>query len=129
MDPASGYYTSPVIVLDFQSLYPSQVIACVACVVHAHGACSRNSRRYNLCFSTCLGMAPLRGGGSLAGVPRKFGAAQLTLEAGVIPSLVDKMHIAPNGAMFVPPSVRPGVLPRMLSEVRRVPVRFAACGC
>jgi DNA polymerase zeta len=29
MEPESAFYTSPVVVLDFQSLYPSQVIACV----------------------------------------------------------------------------------------------------
>lgn len=99
LDAASGYYTSPVVVLDFQSLYPSQVIA------------------YNLCYSTCLGMAPPSAGGSLAGVTRKFGSGQLSLQPGVIPSLVDRLHIAPNGAVFVPPSVVAGVLPRMLSEI------------
>jgi hypothetical protein len=41
------------------------------------------------------------------------------LQPGVIPDLVDKLHITPNGAMFAPPSVVPGVLPRMLSEARR----------
>ena len=37
LEPESKFYTSPVLVLDFQSLYPSMMIA------------------YNICFSTCLG--------------------------------------------------------------------------
>ena len=73
--------------------------------------------RYNLCFSTCLGRVPPRGGGSLAGVKQKFGSAHLVLQPGVIPELADKLHITPNGALFAPPSVLPGVLPRMLTEV------------
>lgn len=39
----SRFYTDPVIVLDFQSLYPSIIIA------------------YNYCFSTCLGNIDLLG--------------------------------------------------------------------
>jgi len=37
LEPESQFYADPVIVLDFQSLYPSIMIA------------------YNYCFSTCLG--------------------------------------------------------------------------
>lgn len=37
MEPASAFYSSPLVVLDFQALYPSVMIA------------------YNYCYSTCLG--------------------------------------------------------------------------
>lgn len=37
LEPPKQYYTDPVLVFDFQSLYPSVMIA------------------YNLCYTTCLG--------------------------------------------------------------------------
>jgi DNA polymerase elongation subunit (family B) len=37
IEPEKTFYTEPVIIVDFQSLYPSLIIA------------------YNLCYSTCLG--------------------------------------------------------------------------
>ncbi len=37
LEPESKFYTDPVLVLDFQSLYPSMIIG------------------YNYCYSTCLG--------------------------------------------------------------------------
>lgn len=44
MEPQSDFYTSPVVVLDFQSLYPSVMIA------------------YNYCYSTFLGRVDLWNG-------------------------------------------------------------------
>ena len=43
LEPESRFYYDPVVVLDFQSLYPSMIIA------------------YNYCFSTCLGRVDLLG--------------------------------------------------------------------
>ena len=51
MEPETRQYVDPVIVLDFQSQYPSQIIA------------------YNLCFSTAAG-TPLRLGAQTYGLPK-----------------------------------------------------------
>jgi len=50
LEPRSNFYTSPVIVLDFRSLYPSVMIA------------------YNYCYSTCLGRVVDRRGVNKLGV-------------------------------------------------------------
>ncbi|KAF9574465.1 DNA polymerase zeta [Mortierella alpina] len=90
MEPESGFYEDPVVVLDFQSLYPSVMIA------------------YNYCYSTCLGKL---GGGN------KFGVTDYTIPDGVLPLMQEHLHIAPNGVMFVNQDIRRSLLARMLAEL------------
>lgn len=68
MEPLSAFYNSPLVVLDFQSLYPSVMIA------------------YNYCYSTCLGR-----------VDRfheryKFGVTELNLPPGLLGVVEKDMH-------------------------------------
>ena len=57
LEPESRFYTSPVAVLDFRSLYPSVIIA------------------YNFCYSTCLGPArAIIARLDAQGLPRAWGA-------------------------------------------------------
>jgi DNA polymerase zeta len=68
MEPLSAFYSSPLVVLDFQSLYPSVMIA------------------YNYCYSTCLGRV------------RKFkdtyklGVTELNLPPGLLGELQDHIQ-------------------------------------
>ncbi|KAI0510395.1 hypothetical protein KFK09_010996 [Dendrobium nobile] len=92
MEPESGFYVDPVVVLDFQSLYPSMIIA------------------YNLCFCTCLGNAISSRGNVL-------GVSSYSPDVQILKDLKEKLMLTPNGVMFVPPEVRKGVLPRLLEEI------------
>lgn len=119
LEPESKYYTCPVIVLDFQSLYPSLVIA------------------YNLCFSTCLG-SMLEDEIIGADYRLKFSIKQLMQSiaktnaflsqdtdsqisnenrAEISAKNKDNLVKAPNGAYFVPKSHREGLLSKMLQEI------------
>jgi len=70
MEPLSAFYNSPLVVLDFQSLYPSVMVA------------------YNYCYSTCLGrVTPFKG-------QYKFGVAETNLSPGLLATLED--HITGN---------------------------------
>lgn len=68
LEPKSAYYKSPLVVLDFQSLYPSIMIA------------------YNYCYSTCLGrVSDFRG-------KNKFGVLEeLRLPDGILEKLEDHL--------------------------------------
>ncbi|XP_060046584.1 DNA polymerase zeta catalytic subunit isoform X2 [Erinaceus europaeus] len=95
MEPESRFYSNSVLVLDFQSLYPSIVIA------------------YNYCFSTCLGHV------ENLGKPDefKFGCTSLRVPPDLLYQIRHDITVSPNGVAFVKPSVRKGVLPRMLEEI------------
>ncbi|KIO33534.1 hypothetical protein M407DRAFT_65394, partial [Tulasnella calospora MUT 4182] len=94
LEPKSAYYKSPLVVLDFQSLYPSVMIA------------------YNYCYTTCLGrVASFKG-------KNKFGVLDdLKLPDGLLSKLKDHIFIAPNGMMYVTPTVRKSLLAKMLTEL------------
>ncbi|CAJ1077657.1 LOW QUALITY PROTEIN: DNA polymerase zeta catalytic subunit [Xyrichtys novacula] len=95
MEPESRFYSNSVIVLDFQSLYPSIVIA------------------YNYCYSTCLGHVDSQG------TPDefKFGCTSLRVPPELLYQLRNDITVSPNGVAFVKSSVRKGVLPCMLEEI------------
>jgi DNA polymerase zeta len=118
MEPRSALYPDPVCVLDFQSLYPSMIIA------------------YNLCYSTCVGKPAHAAAAAAAAATTtaaadgftsspsafkvKLGCSEYVtpLEAlsGGKPG-AEGLVVAPNGVAFVPSAVRPGILPRLLSEI------------
>ncbi|GJE86113.1 DNA polymerase zeta catalytic subunit [Phanerochaete sordida] len=103
MEPLSAFYSSPLVVLDFQSLYPSCMIA------------------YNYCYSTCLGRVVNFKG------QNKFGVSELHTPPELLDTLKDYINISPNGMIFVKPVVRKGLLGRMLTELldTRVMVKSA----
>ncbi len=115
MEPESRFYVDPVIVLDFQSLYPSIIMA------------------YNYCYSTCLGRVQNL---FKSDAPYEFGCTHLkviALEVNEIRSstiffflqispqrlskLMDHLTFSPGGIAFLKPSVRRGLLPQMLEEI------------
>ena len=120
MEPMSAFYKSPLVVLDFQSLYPSTMIA------------------YNYCYSTCLGrVSPYKGKNKLGIID------DLELPAGLLETAKDQIHskstsvlrwfilthilVSANGMVFVKPTVRQSLLAKMLSELldTRVMVKSA----
>lgn len=93
MEPQSAYYSSPLLVLDFQSLYPSVMIA------------------YNYCYSTFLGrVVSWRG-------ENKMGFADYQRQHRILELLGDQINIAPNGMIYAKPSIRKSLLAKMLGEI------------
>ncbi|KAI9841878.1 MAG: DNA polymerase zeta [Sclerophora amabilis] len=93
MEPQSDFYNSPMLVLDFQSLYPSIMIA------------------YNYCYSTFLGrIVNWRG-------QNKMGFTDYQRQNRFLELLQDEINIAPNGIMYVKPETRKSLLAKMLGEI------------
>ncbi|KAL8854901.1 MAG: hypothetical protein Q9221_000408 [Calogaya cf. arnoldii] len=93
MEPQSAFYNSPLLVLDFQSLYPSVMIA------------------YNYCYSTFLGrVVSWRG-------QNKMGFTDYQRDPRLLELFKDHVNIAPNGMMYVKPDMRKSLLAKMLGEI------------
>ena len=93
MEPQSAFYTSPLLVLDFQSLYPSVMIA------------------YNYCYSTFLGrVVDWRG-------QNKMGFTNYEREQRLLELFADSINVAPNGIMYAKPEIRKSLLAKMLGEI------------
>lgn len=97
MEPESMFYKSPLLVLDFQSLYPSVMIA------------------YNYCYSTILG--------KLHGFNPKKNVLGYLKNLEVPEGLVDVLNrqdaltISPNGCVFVKSFIRKSILAKMLEDL------------
>lgn len=93
MEPQSAFYNSPLLVLDFQSLYPSVMIA------------------YNFCYSTFLGrIVNWRG-------TNKMGFTDYKRQEKLLELLKDYINIAPNGMMYTKVEIRKSLLAKMLTEI------------
>lgn len=93
MEPQSAFYNSPLLVLDFQSLYPSVMIA------------------YNYCYSTFLGrVVSWRG-------HNKMGFTDYQRQQRILELFKDQINIAPNGIIYAKPGIRKSLLAKMLGEI------------
>lgn len=99
MEPLSAFYTDPVLVLDFQSLYPSVMIA------------------YNLCFSTCLGKIGTPSDSITPTTSKRMGVLNYELPTGMVSSMRDQIYCSANGVMYTKPEQRVGTMSRMLHEI------------
>lgn len=94
MEPQSAFYKSPLVILDFQSLYPSIMIA------------------YNYCYSTIIGRVD-----TLNLKSNEIGTTQIPLRENLLELLKNDITISPNGIVFVKESVRKSTLSKMLTEI------------
>ncbi|KAI9190114.1 DNA polymerase zeta [Blastocladiella emersonii ATCC 22665] len=92
LEPESAFYPDPIVILDFQSLYPSIMIG------------------YNFCFSTCLGK--LVAGGQQS--PKLGFMTNYSMPPNIRKT---DLAVSPNGIMFAKTHVRGSIIGKMLSEL------------
>ncbi|XP_069126103.1 uncharacterized protein [Argopecten irradians] len=97
LEPDSRFYADPVVVVDFQSLYPSIMIA------------------HNYCFATCLGR--LKWLDKAHEGPIEFGCTHLKIPPSVLKKFENDITVSPNGVVFVQQHVRKGVISAMVEEI------------
>lgn len=103
LEPKSNFYKSPLVVLDFQSLYPSIMIA------------------YNYCYSTLLcklhNYKPSKNDiGYLKNLKLAPGLVDLLIKE-------DGVNISPNGFVFVKSHIRKSILAKMLEEILNIRIK------
>lgn len=98
MEPNSAFYKSPMVVLDFQSLYPSLIIA------------------YNICYSTLLGRLKNYDPKTYT----KMGVTTYKSPEGILKYLEKDLVVTPNGIIFAKQNVRKSLLAKMLTELLNV---------
>lgn len=97
MEPALGFYKLPLVVVDFQALYPSIIIA------------------YNYCYTTMLGR--------LRGYDARRNEVGYLRHVAMPRGLLAALHahnditVSPNGVMFARLRVRKSMLAQMLEEI------------
>lgn len=99
MEPESAFYKSPLLVLDFQSLYPSIMMA------------------YNYCFSTIIGR--VRGFNIK---DNSVGVTKFELPDNILKLLENFVHIAPNGVIYAKETLRKSTIGKMVNEI--LDIRF-----
>lgn len=94
MEPSSAFYNSPLLVLDFQSLYPSIVMA------------------YNYCYSTMLGRVQ-----TLGLKDNRIGTTTIDIPPDLLTLISDYVTVSPNGIAFVKKELRKSILAKMLKDI------------
>lgn len=92
LEPVALFQHNPIVILDFQSLYPSIISA------------------YNMCYSTCLGRISY----ALEPMIEPFlGTVNYACDKSILKKYKNDIFISPNGVIFLKSNIRRGIMPIM----------------